>query len=948
MSGKNGSRKTRRYALATLWMLGVPTGIYGGNSPAEAAVPIPNTEAASPMSLDTKKLLDDAQSAQSRGELGLAIIQLKNAVRLTPRNGEVRARLGMALLKSGDTRTAERELRQARKDNAPEDLVVPAILDAMIVRGEARELLEEFADPSLQTQSKIAADILRARALALQIVGRSADANAAMARSLSLRRDTRGLIAKAKLAMQQRDFALARTAIDEAAKLSPSNEEVLLSQIALLFQSGDAKKTLAAADDFIRRTPNSTIGRVMRIEALLALKQDKTASDDVDTLEMAVPESSFIPYYRGLIFARAGDYKDAWHLVETLHPEFILAQPAMAMLVAEIAIASGNIESGGAILATLVSRRPELTAARVRLAGVQLQLKSPTAALKTLEPIKTNADPEIQALFGQASLQLGRFSDAIGSLEKAIDASSAKNTDALQLDLAESAFGYGDIDRAIRALEQIKAHGPTDWQTAIPLIASLVQAGKYQEAVEVVDGIAKSAGRTPLVPFYRARVLAAASDLAGASAAFGEALAIDPKFVPALYFRAHVLVARGNPEAGKKDLRQVLALDPRNVPAYIALAQISLHEGEESQSVGLLNSAIRVAPNDPTPRLTLATYQTSQGKYQDARATVNALLKIAPNDPATLMQLGQIQFLSGDTGKAIETFRSLAATYTTAAGTYVVLAKVLHATKDRLAAIDAAKRAVELDPFSPKIRGLLVEYLIAGDRPDEAIANAREYVSSHPGTDADLLLAAALIGVKRQEEASAYLTTRLAAKPDRLLALRLSQLAMDMGNRKKALDILAEWLRKSPGDYDVGRQYGASLLQIGDVPAARKEFETLLMRRPEDPVVLNDLGWILRDDDPARALSLVTLAVKIVPDSTQILDTLAWIKFQRRDLQGALLLLRRAHSLDTGDGEVGFHFAVALDATGRRAEAKTLLQSVVEKNLEFTDKDNAKKLLARW
>ena len=71
------------------------------------------------------------------------------------------------------------------------------------------------------------------------------------------------------------------------------------------------------------------------------------------------------------------------------------------------------------------------------------------------------------------------------------------------------------------------------------------------------------------------------------------------------------------------------------------------------------------------------------------------------------------------------------------------------------------------------------------------------------------------------------------------------------------------------------------------------------------------------------------------------------IQLQRRDLQGALLLLRRAHELEPADGEIGYHYAVALDTTGRRAEAKTLLQSVVAKT-EFSDKANAAQLLARW
>ena len=55
-----------------------------------------------------------------------------------------------------------------------------------------------------------------------------------------------------------------------------------------------------------------------------------------------------------------------------------------------------------------------------------------------------------------------------------------------------------------------------------------------------------------------------------------------------------------------------------------------------------------------------------------------------------------------------------------------------------------------------------------------------------------------------------------------------------------------------------------------------------------------------------------------------------------------------AHHIPAGDGETGYHLAVVLDATGRRAEAKTVLQSVIAKGLEFNDRDNAKQLLARW
>jgi Flp pilus assembly protein TadD len=290
----------------------------------------------------------------------------------------------------------------------------------------------------------------------------------------------------------------------------------------------------------------------------------------------------------------------------------------------------------------------------------------------------------------------------------------------------------------------------------------------------------------------------------------------------------------------------------------------------------------------------------------------------------------------------------LAATYTTSSGAYVLLAKALNATKDRLAAIDSAKTAAELDPLSPQVRSLLVDYLIVGGRPDEALSNVREFASRHPGPEADVLLATTLMQLKRTDEANSYLTSRFNAKPDRILALRLSELAIGMGDRKKAVGTLTEWLKKNPDDVDVRRQYGTVLLQTGDSQGARREFESLLKERPEDPEVLNNLAWILRDEDPSRAFFLVSLAGKIAPESTQIMDTLGWIKFQRKDLQGSLLLLRRAHDLDAADGEIAYHYAVALDATGRRAEAKSLLRSVIEKNTTFIDSDNAKQLLARW
>jgi hypothetical protein len=71
------------------------------------------------------------------------------------------------------------------------------------------------------------------------------------------------------------------------------------------------------------------------------------------------------------------------------------------------------------------------------------------------------------------------------------------------------------------------------------------------------------------------------------------------------------------------------------------------------------------------------------------------------------------------------------------------------------------------------------------------------------------------------------------------------------------------------------------------------------------------------------------------------------LKLLGHDQEGALPLLQRAHALNSADGETGYHFALALDATGKRAEAKMLLQSIIDGHQGFNDIDNVKQLLGR-
>jgi Flp pilus assembly protein TadD len=209
-------------------------------------------------------------------------------------------------------------------------------------------------------------------------------------------------------------------------------------------------------------------------------------------------------------------------------------------------------------------------------------------------------------------------------------------------------------------------------------------------------------------------------------------------------------------------------------------------------------------------------------------------------------------------------------------------------------------------------------------------------------------MAETLNRAKRTNEAVAVLEKSLAARPDSQVASELAQIARATGDSKKATTILANWLVKKPDDVAIRNQLAEVLLSSGDEAGARREYETLLKQTPENPLVLNNLGWTLQKDDPARAISLVSLAAKISPGSSNIADTLGWLKMRNGDSKGALPLFQHAHSVSPGNPSIAYHLALALDATGKRADAKALLQSTLAKNAKFDGVEDAKRLLARW
>lgn len=132
--------------------------------------------------------------------------------------------------------------------------------------------------------------------------------------------------------------------------------------------------------------------------------------------------------------------------------------------------------------------------------------------------------------------------------------------------------------------------------------------------------------------------------------------------------------------------------------------------------------------------------------------------------------------------------------------------------------------------------------------------------------------------------------------------------------------IIAE---RSAPDWQLLYMRGVAYERAGRWPEAEGDLRAALKLRPEEPELLNYLGysWIDRGERLAEALGMVERAVAANPQSGAMIDSLGWAHYRLGDYKKAVELLEQAVELEAGDPEINNHLGDAYWRVGRRVEA---------------------------
>lgn len=236
--------------------------------------------------------------------------------------------------------------------------------------------------------------------------------------------------------------------------------------------------------------------------------------------------------------------------------------------------------------------------------------------------------------------------------------------------------------------------------------------------------------------------------------------------------------------------------------------------------------------------------------------------------------------------------------------------------------------ALGLDPHLAEARLMLAE--IQQDEGHQAAA--RETLLRIPTKDALAPIAAFRLALADSatdhlDEAKAKLTQLVQDNPDQLLAIRaLGNALAGQKDWKGALDAYnkADVLAKAQHKEDWSLLFlrAVAYHELNDWPRAKADLKTALVMTPDEPLLLNFLGYSMveRHEDLPEAEQLLRHAAAMDPHDAAIRDSLGWVRVERGDLTEGTALLERAAEQTPEDPEVNYHLGEAYWRAGRHSE----------------------------
>ncbi|TNE35846.1 MAG: tetratricopeptide repeat protein [Alphaproteobacteria bacterium] len=448
----------------------------------------------------------------------------------------------------------------------------------------------------------------------------------------------------------------------------------------------------------------------------------------------------------------------------------------------------------------------------------------------------------------------------------------------------------GNFERALAHAEILVASRPTNRLARMVLATNEIRQKGYVRARAQMDQSAMGLYNALAVDLLRAWTYAGEKDIEAAERALTGLRAFGSGELLAAYHLALIYDNGGDAAAAEQKYLDALEMGGRTSTRIVeAFGNYLERQKRGSEAVALYDEYLELQPNNP-----------------EIRASRERALK----------------------GRVPQAF--ISSIEVGAAEAYLSVAGFLDTDRTADLSIAYLHLALALEEDFP------IANLILGElqKQRQNYSSAIEYYAKVPlsdplGPQAAIQIAASLQQLDRGDEAIWTLNNLVKRRPEDFLArVSLADSYRTQGKFDLAVDSYTKALelQKAEGDeaaWFVFYSRGMSYYQIGEVTKAESDFLQALDITPEQPLVLNSLGysWVERNYRVPDALALLEKAAELSPNNGYIIDSLGWAHYQLGNYELATKYLELAVELAPEDAELHDHLGDAYWKAGRYLEA---------------------------
>jgi tetratricopeptide (TPR) repeat protein len=411
-------------------------------------------------------------------------------------------------------------------------------------------------------------------------------------------------------------------------------------------------------------------------------------------------------------------------------------------------------------------------------------------------------------------------------------------------------------------------------------------------------------------------------------------LAADRANVGQSFLQLSALLGRHQDKAAVSKLMQALAQSYPEVPeARLAVAQAAWNADEQPLALDEARAALRLRPDWELAAL-FQTQVLQKRSNAEAVKYLAGYLKNHPQARDARLDYARLLVDGKNYSEARKQFEVLLREFPQNADVTMAVALLALQSKDYDAAEIQLQHALEINyKYPDTVRLYLGQINEERKRFDEAL---KWYGAVAPGEqyiNAQVRYAGVLAKQGRLADARRHLQQASPRNNQERVQLTQAeaQLLRDANEYQAAFDLLGDALRKLPDTPDLLYEQAMAAEKVNRLDVLESNLRHLIKIRPDYAHAYNALGYTFADRNERlpEARTLIESALKLAPDDPFIMDSMGWVLYRLGQNKEGLDYLQRAFSLRP-DPEIAAHLGELLWSAGEREQARKIWAEMIK------------------